>query len=57
MARTPGSCEKPPATSICSWAVLFFRSFHGFVTMPAKPPPGVVIWNVFFASGNEWKTS
>jgi hypothetical protein len=30
----------------------FFRSVHGFVTMPPKPPLGVVIWKMFLVSGS-----
>ena len=37
--------------------MVFFRSLQGFVTMPAKPPPGDVIWNVFPVSGNDLYTS
>ncbi len=53
IARTPGTFENPPDTSTCSSEVLRLRSFQGVVTMPANPPPGVVIWKMFLASGNE----
>ena len=53
MTRTPGIFESRAAASSCSWLVFFFRSSQGLVTMPAKPPPGVMIWKMLCASGNE----
>ncbi len=54
MTRTPGIVESLPADSISSCSVVFFRSLHGFVTMPPKPPVGPVIWKMLSVSGNEW---
>jgi hypothetical protein len=49
----PGDLREPAAASIWSCCAVRFRSLHGFVTMPPKPPVGTVSWNVFLYSGNE----
>ena len=54
MTRTPGIFEAFPDTSNSSCGVLRFRSLHGLVIIPEKPPVGVVIWKVLSVSGIEW---
>jgi len=53
ITRTPGIFESPAAASIWICDVVFFRSLQGLVTMPPKPPVGVMSWNVFWYSGND----
>ena len=57
ITRTPGTFESPMAASTCSCSVVFLRWLQGFVTMPPKPPVGLVIWKMLSASGNDRYTS
>ena len=50
-----GVKAQSPETTTCS-PVPRFRWFHGFVTIPPKPPVGDVIWKVFSISGKARKT-
>ena len=53
ITRTPAILASFPDDSISSCPVVFRRSLHGFVTMPPKPPVGLVIWKVWPVSGKD----